>query len=264
MSTNFQGKTALITGASSGIGEALSRLLASQGAKLILVARNLEALTQLKEQLDSNVRIYSVDIRSESAVQKFNREIADVQIDILVNNAGIACCDHFDNLTSDDFRGMMETNYLAQVWMTQAILPAMKKRGSGQIINIASMAGAIGMAGYTAYSPSKFALVGFSESLSNELAGTGVKLTLVLPSDVDTPQFHAENQTKPAATKALSGTVHPITAEQAAKKIVQAVSTSSRHLVLSPASGRLLFWLCRLFPTISRKIMDNKTAPLNR
>lgn len=271
MSTYYSGKTVLVTGASSGIGMALSRQLAKEGAKLVLIARNIDALNSLKMELDeiASIAVYTLDISDSTAVKIFASEVDIGSIDILINNAGIVCCDHFENLSEDDFRSMIHTNYLGQVWMTKAILPAMKARSSqhrnkGQIVNIASMAGVIGIAGYTAYSASKYALVGFSESLRNELAGTGIELTLVLPSDVDTPQFHQENLTKPEATKALSGSIQPISAELAASKVLLAVKKSKHELVLSPASGRLSLWLCRVFPKLSRKIMDNKTIPFNR
>jgi len=272
VSTLFSGKTVLITGASSGIGAALSKQLAQLGTNLILVARSLDALNSLKTELESfcSISVYKLDISDAEAVKTFASKADLSKIDILINNAGIVCCDRLENLSDQDYRSMIETNYLGQVWMTRAVLPAMKARRSsnnqyrGQIVNIASMAGVIGIVGYSAYSASKYALVGFSDSLSNELAGTGIDVSLILPSDVDTPQFHRENLSKPEATKALSGSIKPLSAEQAASKIITAVAKAKSVIVVSPFSGKLMFWLCRLFPSISRKIMDNKTIPFNR
>ena len=272
MSTYYSGKTVLITGASSGIGAALSMQLAHSGANLILIARKLDALNRLKAELEglTSVDVYSLDISDTEAVNTFATEVDLSCIDILINNAGIVSCDRFENLSETDYRSMIETNYLGHVWMTRAILPAMKVRRSqdtqykGHIVNLASMAGVIGIAGYTAYSPSKYALVGFSESLRNELAGTGIDITLVLPSDVDTPQFHHENSTKPEATKAISGSIQPVSAEFAASKILAAVASSKNELVISPATGHLLLWICRTFRKLSHKILDNKTIPFNR
>ena len=266
MTSYFQGKTVLITGASSGLGAALASSLAQLGANLLLVARNTDALNTLKTELaaKTKVDVYGLDISDEPAVEQFASGMDLSQIDILINNAGIFCCDHMENLSSADYRSMIETNYLGQLWITRALLPELKAKKSAQIVNVASMAGAIGIAGYTAYSPSKFAMVGFTESLRNELAGTGVKVMLVLPSDMDTPQFHQENQTKPAVTKALSGTIKPISAGNAASRILKAVERRKTELVISPLSGHILLWLYRAFPSISRTLIDQKIKNVSK
>lgn len=258
MSTHFSGKTVLITGASSGIGKALSHLLAQQGANLILVARTMDALNQLKHELDSatNIKLYPLDISDEHAVKTLASNIDISGVDVLVNNAGIACCDRLENLSETDYRDMINTNYLGQVWMTRAILPGMRSRNRGQIINIASMAGVIGITGYSAYSASKYALVGFTESLRNELSATGIKVSLVLPSDIDTPQLAKENQTKPDATKALSGNIKALTPEAAAQKIVEGIIRQKQIIAVSPLSGRFALFVHRIFPGLSKGWMD--------
>lgn len=265
MNNYYQGKTVLITGASSGIGEALARNLAKSGAELILVARGMEALIQLKDELDKqcSVEIFSVDISDELAVSQLANRIDVEGVDILINNAGVAYCQRFEELFQTDFRSMIDINYLGQVWMTRVILPAMKANGSGQIVNVASMAGVLGIGGYTGYSASKFALVGFTESLRNELSGTGVKISLVLPSDVDTPQLRRESETKPAATTAVSGTIKPLSAQKAAEIILQGVAKGKNEIVVSHFSGKFLLWLCRLFPGLSKQVMDRMAQPHN-
>lgn len=266
MNSYFRGKTVLITGASSGIGAALARSLADKNANLILLARKAEPLQALAEKLapKTQVQTISLDISDELAVNQLASRINLNAIDILINNAGINHCARFEDLFQAEFRSMLDVNYLGPVWMTRLLLPVMRENGEGQIVNIASMAGVLGLAGYTGYGASKHALVGFTEALRNELSGSNIDLTLVLPSDVDTPQLEQEQATKPAATRALSGKVKHLSADQAASKIVQAIAKRKREIVVSPLSGRLLLRLCRLFPGISKKVMDTITRPHNR
>ncbi|MFX4227456.1 MAG: SDR family NAD(P)-dependent oxidoreductase [Porticoccaceae bacterium] len=265
MSSYFQGKTVLITGASSGIGAALANSLANRGANLILLARQIESLKALAGKLEpkTQVQTISLDITDELAVNQLASRINLHAIDILINNAGIAHCARFEDLFQTDFRSMMDVNYLGQVWMTRLILPVMKENGEGQIINIASMAGVLGLAGYTAYGASKHALVGFTEALRNELSGSNIDLTLVLPSDVDTPQLEKEALNKPAATRALAGRIKPLSANRASTKILQAIEKRKREVVVSPFFGRVQLKLCRLFPGISKKVLDSITRPHN-
>ena len=266
MSNYFQGKTVLITGASSGIGAALCRALAQKGANLILIARQAAPLEALANELQeiTQTQAISLDISDELAVNQLANNINLNAIDILINNAGIAHCARFEGLYQTDFRSMIDVNYLGQVWMTRLLLPIMKENGEGQIINIASMAGVLGLAGYTGYGASKYALVGFTEALRNELSGSNVSLTLILPSDVDTPQLEREEAGKPAATQALSGKVKPLSAKQAAAQILLAIEKRRREAVVSPLSGRILLRLCRLFPGISKTILDAITRPHNK
>ncbi len=266
VSNYFQGKTVLITGASSGIGEALCRALARQGANLIMVARQRAPLDSLANELQemTQAQAISLDISDELAVNQLANKINLNAIDILINNAGIAHCARFEDLYQTDFRSMIEVNYLGQVWMTRLLLPVMKENGEGQIINIASMAGVLGLAGYTGYGASKFALVGFTEALRNELSGSNIGLTLILPSDVDTPQLEREEADKPTATRALSGKVKPLSADHAATQILVAIRKRKREAVVSPFSGRILMRLCRLFPGISKTVLDAITRPHNQ
>lgn len=265
MNNYFQGKTVLITGASSGIGAALANSLANRGANLILLARRIEPLEALGKNLKTKTQVQtiSLDISDELAVNQLAGRINLHAIDILINNAGIAHCARFEDLFQTDFRSMMDVNYLGQVWMTRLILPIMKENGEGQIVNIASMAGVLGLAGYTAYGASKHALVGFTEALRNELSGSNIGLTLVLPSDVDTPQLEKEELDKPAATLALAGRVKPLPTERAAAKILEAIAKRRCEVVVSPLAGQILLKLCRLFPGISKKVMDLITRPHN-
>jgi len=267
----FTNKRVLITGASSGIGEALCREISNLGATLVMVARNQAKLTQLQAQLhrksdlpDSSHEIFVTDITDAKELKQSLERICLEPVDILINNAGIACNDRFENLDEHVFREMIETNFLAQTAICRMVLPHMKKNAQGHIVNVASVAGVLGLAGYTAYGASKFALVGFTRALRNELSGTGIKTTLVMPSDVDTPQFQQEQQTRSSANQAIAGKgAKAITADQAARLICSAISKQKEEAIISPFSGRVPVWLCQWFPGISRKVMDSVTKKYN-
>jgi len=266
VSNYFQGKRVLITGASSGIGAALSRKLAHQGANLTLVARNVEALSGLKNSIEvtgAKINIVPLDISDCQAVTEAMSSIPETPVDILINNAGIACCDRFENLGYDDFDAMMKTNFLGQVSMIRAVLPTMKSEGAGHIVNIASMAGLLSIAGYTAYGASKSALIGFNDCLRNELAGSPIRLTLVLSSDVDTPQYYQESKTRPAANAALSGSIKLLSSEEAANRILYGVQKYKKELVVSPLSGRIMLAMARRFPSIGKAVMDQIAKKYN-
>jgi len=263
VSTYFFGKRVLITGASSGIGLALSQQLAKRGAKLVLIARNKDKLTQAVGTLNSHheIEYYSLDLCDQNQVEARLERILRSPVDLLINNAGIASNNHFEQLDEPCFREMMETNFFAQVAICRQILAAMKTRKQGHIVHIASMAGVLGIAGYTAYGSSKFALVGFARALRNELAGTAIRTTLILPADVDTPQLHTENQSRTKANKAVTGAgSKPLSSEGAAAKILQAIEKQKQEAIISAFSGHMLFFLCQLFPKISYWVMDSMAS----
>lgn len=267
MNGYFYNKRVLVSGASSGIGFALSNALSEQGAQLVLIARNAEKLDAVKKTLTASAsssasnnpaELYALDICDQQAIAKTMPKIFSRPVDIVINNAGIASNNHFEQLDDDCFRSMIETNFLAQVSMCRYALEAMKKQRHGHIVNVASMAGVLGITGYTAYGASKFALVGFTRALRNELSGTGIKTTLVLPSDVATPQLEAEETTRTAANRAVVGTgANAMSAELAAKKMLVAIKKQQTEVVISNLSGRVLLRLCELFPSTSRLVLDS-------
>ncbi len=184
-------RSALVTGASSGIGEATARLLASRGVTVGLVARRAERLANVLDACREGApesRTWTADLSDPAAAARVARESWDALggFDVLVNNAGIPMRRHASRLSLDDVERVMRVNYLSPVSMSLAILPLMIERGSGVIVNVSSLGGRLGIAGESAYSASKFALCGFSESLLADLDGTGVAVRLVLPGAIDT------------------------------------------------------------------------------
>jgi len=197
----YQGKTVYITGGSSGIGLAASVLLSSYGANVAIFARNKEKLKKALGQIEAAKKsaaqrfaAVSLDVSDNRAVKKaMEKAVKDFgPPDVLVNSAGVAYCNDFEKTSFAKFDEEIRID-LYGVWnMCEALVPVMKARGAGHIVNISSMAGLVGVYGYTAYSAAKFGLIGFSESLRGELKPHGVNVSVLCPPDTDTPQLHEE------------------------------------------------------------------------
>jgi 3-dehydrosphinganine reductase len=152
--------------------------------------------------------------------------------DILINNAGFAHPGYFEELPLDIFRKTMDIDYFGTVYATKAAVPMMMERKTGHVVNIASMAAFLGVFGYTPYTPAKFAVRGFSESLRQELKPHGIHVSIVFPTDTDTPQFHYEHQFKPPETLRISGTVRPKTADQMARSVIRGIERRKTYITL--------------------------------
>lgn len=185
-----QKKTAIITGASRGIGKACALGLAKLGYHCILISRSLELLEEVAQQIHVNngeSSLFAVDLTKESelleCIQKIKQHYP--QINVLVNNAGMYIGGNLQ-MDTNDFRLQMELNLMANFNLLKDVVPLMKAQKSGHIFNIASRAGKIGFSNSGAYSASKFGLVGLSESLYRELAEFGISVTAICPGWVAT------------------------------------------------------------------------------
>lgn len=219
----------IITGGSSGIGKATAKLLAQQGANISLIARDLNKLQQAQQEIngllvDSNQQIlmFSADVsKSGEITAAIDQAIASLGTPrILITSAGIAHPGYFAEIPLEVFEQTMAINYFGTLYAVRAVLPSMESQHTGNIVMISSGAGIIGIYGYTAYCPSKFALRGLAESLRGELKQKDIGLTIVYPPDTDTPQLAAENKIKPAETKKITATAKTWSAEAIAQKII--------------------------------------------
>jgi 3-dehydrosphinganine reductase len=229
----FANRKVVITGASSGIGLALAKQVARAGAHVVLIARRAAPLEEAKAQVlaeggKGQVEIVPLDISREQDVNEaMARVLAAGPVDVLVNNAGVVMPGRFVELPMKEFHSMMDINYFGTVHMCRALVPAMIERKSGRICNVSSLAGVIGIYGYTPYAASKFAICGFSQALRAELWPHGIAVSVCMPPDTDTPQLAFENQYKPKETKAIAGTVKALSAEQVAGAIARGVENGS-------------------------------------
>ncbi len=195
MIRSFKGITALVTGASSGIGKAMARILASEGANLVLAARNLPRLEQeaadLKGRYSVNVQVFAGDLSQPEIPRKlfeFTRE-RGLDIDLLVNNAGIGHCGLFEATGSQDIRAMLNLNIEALTVLTHLFLPGMLARKKGGVLNVASTAAFQPIPYLSIYAASKAFVVHFSEALWSECKGRGVRVFCLCPGNTLT-RFH--------------------------------------------------------------------------
>ena len=184
-------RTVLVTGASSGIGAATARLLAARGTTVVLVARRADrldaVLSDCRRTAAASFR-WAADLGDPATAAVLATDVWDAVggLDVVVHNAGIPLRRPVTNLTMADVEVALRVNFLSPVAMTLALVPRMVRRGRGVVVNVSSLGGRLGVATEAAYCASKFAMAGWSEAIAVDLAGTGVRVRLVLPGAIDT------------------------------------------------------------------------------
>ena len=191
MTAKLAGKVALITGASAGIGQACARLLAQEGAQLVLTARRQERLHQLIQQAEKlGTKAVSVigDAREENTALEAVKAATESfgRIDILINNTGVGNYKNLIDTSADEYDDMMDTNVRSTFLFTRHTVPVMLSQKAGTILMISSMAGIYGFAGEAVYCATKFAQVGFAQALDKELRTQGIKVGVICPGGVKT------------------------------------------------------------------------------
>jgi NAD(P)-dependent dehydrogenase (short-subunit alcohol dehydrogenase family) len=187
-------RVALVTGTSSGFGMLTAIKLARKQYRVMATMRNPERATELWERAEragaaERIEILPLDVTDPLAIERVVAETLRIhgRIDVLVNNAGFAVGGFIEEVTMEDWRRQMETNFFGLVAMTKSVIPVMRQQRSGLIINISSVSGRVSFPGYAPYAASKFAVEGFSESLRHELAPLGINVVLVEPGAYRTP-----------------------------------------------------------------------------
>ncbi|MFD0961713.1 SDR family oxidoreductase [Paenibacillus chungangensis] len=181
-------KVALLTGTSSGFGMLASLRFLEKGYCVVATMRDLNKKNELLERArglgcEKQLECLKLDVTSEADARQVMAHVAEKygRLDVLVNNAGFAVGGAAEEVPMEAWRSIMDTNLFGVITMTQAVLPLMRRQGSGAIINVSSVSGRIGIPGYAPYCASKFALEGFSESLRHEVSSFGIKVVLVCP-----------------------------------------------------------------------------------
>ena len=196
-------KVALVTGSSSGIGYETSLSLAREGYFTYVTMRDLkkeEAIKKIAEEENLPLKVIELDVDYEDSVEDAIKSIIDEKqrIDVLVNNAGWGIWGTVEDVSIEEFREQFETNFFSVVRMIQKVAPIMRKQGSGNIVNISSIAGRIGFPVSTAYISSKFAIEGLSESLRYELGPFGINVIIIEPGVIKTNFFDSMRTAKKA------------------------------------------------------------------
>ena len=235
---DIKNKVAIVTGASSGIGEATARAFGREGAKVVLAARRVDKLQALAQEINSmNTGAQTLVIQADlSKLEDIQAMIAQTlerfgRIDILVNNAGFGRLDWLENLDPiKDIQAQIDLNVLGVIQTTRQVLPVMMEQRAGSIINMCSMAGLVATPTYTVYAASKHAVHGFSEALRREAKPWGIDVSLIYPGGVVT-EFtqHAGIKRK---TNARTPKSMLLTAEQVANAVVKLVKRPRRMLII--------------------------------
>ncbi len=260
---SFKDKAVVVTGASSGIGKALSLQLADEGAWLALAARNaqrLETLAKECQQRGGEAIAMPTDVCDELQCKTLIQHAKETygHIAMVINNAGIDVVSKLEDLPDLHlFKQVMDVNFYGTVYCTYYALPYLQETG-GRIVNISSLGGVLAIPFNTSYIASKFAINGFSDSLRMELAQSGVSVTVICPYWVVT-EFHERYLDKDGQPKGPEGrsiyTDKMMTADQCAQIVLKAARQRKREILLGP--GRMGVLLKLIFPNLMDKITMN-------
>jgi len=271
--SDLTGKTVVVTGGSSGIGLATAEAFAARGADVAIVARDPERLEAAREAVETagtgpgqRVMAFSADVGTFDGAQEAIGRVVEAlgTPDVLVNTAGIIIPGYFESMPVANFETCMRNGYLTCVYPSRAVAPHMIARGSGHIVNVSSVAGFLGCVyGYTAYAPSKFAVMGFSEALRSEMKPHGIKVSVVCPPDTDTPGLAFEKSLRPAETDAVCGNMKAVGPEVVADEIVRAVE-AGRYYVIPGLLGKVYFRLKGLLPGLFFAVTDGDVTKARR
>jgi len=260
----YRGKAVYITGGSSGIGLAAAKHLARAGAHVAISARGKErleaALAEIKALAANGDQKFIAIACDVSDPNESRRAAAETlaafgRCDVVIANAGIAHCMRIIDADDAAFEHTMRVNYLGTVHTIRAFLPHLFERRSGNIGIVSSLLGFMGTFGYTAYAPTKFAQVGFAECLRQECIENNVSVTLCYPPDTDTPQLVAENVTKPAETKAISGNVKTLSPEAVAEALLTGIARKKLNVVPG-GMGKFTHFMKRHMPSLVNWVID--------
>jgi dehydrogenase/reductase SDR family protein 7B len=259
----FQNEVVWITGASSGIGEAVAKAFNAEGAVVIISSRRREELERVKAScLDSDkVHIFPLDLTNgESILEVSNDVLSKFEIDILFNNGGISQRSMTAETSIENDRKIFEVNYFGHVQMTKAVLPQMLARKTGQIVTISSLTGKWGFYLRSAYSASKHALHGFFDSLRMEVEDLGIRVTLITPGFIATEiSKHALDKSGNPSGEMDNNQAQGISPEECARQILKGIAAGKDEFGAGGKELRALF-LHRYFPKLFKKILKKQAA----
>jgi short-subunit dehydrogenase len=253
-----------LTGGSSGIGLAMAKLLFAAGAHVHLFSRDKRRLESAIAELEASranpsqqLSYKRLDVSKSRDVKRvMESTVSDFGVpDVLINCAGMARPNYFEQISFDQFDRILKVNLYGAWNTTSVLIPHMKRRGRGYIVNVSSMVGLMPIFGYSDYSASKSALIAFSKVLRSEMKPNGITVSVVLPTDTDTPGFVEENKTKPLETKAVSEWAKVVKPEKIARGLLKGMR-KGRFLIIPTFLDRLFYFIDRLFPRFVEFMID--------
>jgi len=264
---SIHGKRVLITGASTGIGKSTAMLLASKGARLILISRHKARLLQTAKEMEQSIEMIEkplirvCDVSNYQAVKEMIHSCwnPNEPIDVLINNAGLGVFGAFEEHKIEDIEIQFKVNFLGAVYCMHEVIPLMKEAGGGLILNVSSIASFHGIPYIGAYAASKAALSSICQSIRAELKGQNIEIKIIYPGYTDTDFFKNEK----IVGNVRRQKIHKTTADKVAGKIYELITQPDSDKVMS-SIGYQLFWLNRLWPHWLDNLLANYASRLKK
>ncbi len=261
----FKDQVVVISGGSSGLGLELAHILYKEDARLILISRSMEKLNAAKNEIESRggggrtVEIHACDVVDKASVDGVFKAIEQSagSPDMLINSAGILKEGRLTDLSMDIFHDVMNINFFGTLHCIKAVLPGMREKGRGRIVNISSVAGRMGVFGYGAYCSSKHAITGLTGTLRCELAGSGVDVHIAYPPEFESPMVEELNKGRTRENKAMAQTIPVMTAEKTARLILKGVE-KGRHEIVPGLPARMVTKFNQWFPELAFVVAKNR------
>lgn len=262
MHSYFAQKRVLVTGASSGIGWALSLELARRGAHLIALGRNRERLSALEAEWkrarrhpEQSFESHALDLRDSQALKNWVTAHAERPLDMMIQNAGVGYPDYLTSIPEERLEELLQTNLVAPVRFTRLLLPGFEKRKAGHIAFVGSIAGEVNLVGFTAYGATKAGLFAFADSLRNEMRLHNVRVSVIHPPDTKTPMYEAELKVRPPLVQKLAAAGGALDADRVARALLDGMA-KGRFRIFPDAISWLLYQAFRLLPHTMRWYLD--------
>ncbi len=261
----FQNKMAFLIGASTGMGRAIAKDFVNLGGSVLIIARRKDVLEEAVieiQQMRSHESQFVVSKSCDATDMEMLKPILENSIknhgvpDYLFNLVGRAIPGYIEDYTLDDFKNNMTSNYYGQLVPTLILVPEFMKEKKGHIIFFSSMLGYMGIMGYGAYIPTKFAIVGFAETLRNELKPHNIRISIVYPPDTDTPGLTTENEGKPPECAMMSEAGGLLEPEDISEYVIKKLLKKKFHI--SPGNAKPIRYVHRIFPKLVRWFMDRE------
>lgn len=243
----YRDRRALVVGGSEGIGLAVAGQLVRLGCRVVIAARNVDKLQAAASEIGCETM--QMDVTDLMAMEK-SLDLLKLDFpELVINCAGLAWSGFLGELSIEQAHEMMDTNYWGTAHLCRSVVPYLRERGGGRIVNTASMAGYMGLFGYTHYCASKYAVVGYTQALRRELAVDGIVVSVFCPPTTLTPGLERENVSKPEEVAKNEANVTPLEAETVARLLLKELP-SGREFLIPGWEAKLAFFLSRHTPAI--------------